>query len=192
MKVILLGELRGKGGEGDVVDVAQGYAENFLFPNRMALAATPGNIKQLEERRHNIAKREEKRIATAEQTKNALEGKNVQIAVKVGEEGQLFGSVTNAMIADAVKEQLDIEIDRKRIEHHTIKVAGVHEVVINLYREISAKLQLIVGSASAQAAEKTDEVVESVEADDAAAETAADEVIESVEADDTASEASDE
>ena len=55
MKVILLGELRGKGGEGDVVDVAQGYAENYLFPNRMAIAATPGNIKQLEERRHNIA-----------------------------------------------------------------------------------------------------------------------------------------
>lgn len=57
MKVILLGELKGKGGEGDVVEVAQGFAENFLFPNRMALPATKGNIKQLEERRHNIEKR---------------------------------------------------------------------------------------------------------------------------------------
>ena len=66
MKVILLGELKGKGGEGDVVEVAQGFAENYLFPNRMALPATKGNMKQLEERRHNIAKREEKRIADAE------------------------------------------------------------------------------------------------------------------------------
>ena len=65
MNVILLGELRGKGGEGDVVDVAQGYAENYLFPNRLALPATPGNIKQLEERRHNIEVREAKRVADA-------------------------------------------------------------------------------------------------------------------------------
>ena len=63
MKVILLSELRGKGGEGDVVDVAQGFAENYLFPNKIAILATKGNLKQLEERRHNIAKREEKRLA---------------------------------------------------------------------------------------------------------------------------------
>ena len=63
MKVILLSELRGKGGEGDVVDVAQGFAENYLFPNKIAQPATPGNIKQLEERRHNIEKREAERIA---------------------------------------------------------------------------------------------------------------------------------
>lgn len=66
MKVILLDELRGKGGEGDLVEVAQGYAENYLFPNKIAQPATPGNIKQLEQRRHNIEKREEKRIADAD------------------------------------------------------------------------------------------------------------------------------
>ena len=102
MKVILLGELKGKGGEGDVVEVAQGFAENYLFPNRMALPATKGNMKQLEERRHNIAKREEKRIADAEALKAALDGKTVLIDAKVGDEGQLFGSVTNVMVADAV------------------------------------------------------------------------------------------
>ena len=85
MKVILLSELRGKGGEGDIVDVAQGYAENYLFPQRIAIAATKGNIKQLEERRHNIAKREEQRIADAEATKAALEGKSVTVEAKVGE-----------------------------------------------------------------------------------------------------------
>ncbi|MFZ2220131.1 MAG: 50S ribosomal protein L9, partial [Rhodoferax sp.] len=131
MKVILLGEIKGKGGEGDIVEVAQGYAENFLFPNRLALAATPGNIKQLEERRHNIEKREAKRIADAEALKAVLDGKSVKVDAKVGEEGQLFGSVTSAMIADAIEEQLKAEIDRKRIENHVaIKTAGRHQVVV--------------------------------------------------------------
>ena len=166
MKVILLGELRGKGGEGDVVDVAQGYAENYLFPNRIALPATPGNIKQLEERRHNIAKREEKRIADAEATKAALDGKLVNVIVKVGEEGQLYGSVTTAMIADAVEAQLGITIDRKRIERSSaIKTAGKHEVTINLYREISAQLGLLVGDGTEAPAEEVVEEAAEVEAE---------------------------
>ena len=143
MKVILLGELKGKGGEGDIVEVAQGYAENYLFPNRIALPATPGNIKQLEERRHNIAKREEQRISGAEATKAALDGKVVRVQVKAGDEGQLFGSVTTQMIADAVAEQLGVEIDRKRIERSSaIKMVGLHEVAVGLYREISANLSV--------------------------------------------------
>ena len=103
MKVILLGELRGKGGEGDVVDVAQGFAENYLYPNRIAIPANKGNLKQLEERRHNIEKREEKRIADANALKAVLEGKSVKVEANIGEEGQLFGSVTSANIADAIK-----------------------------------------------------------------------------------------
>lgn len=146
MKVILLGELKGKGGEGDVVEVAQGFAENYLFPNRMALPATKGNMKQLEERRHNIAKREEKRIADAEALKAALDGKTVLIDAKVGDEGQLFGSVTNVMVADAVKNELGVEVDRKRIElNRAIKTSGLHTVKVSLYREIAAELNLQVG-----------------------------------------------
>ncbi|WP_343005375.1 MULTISPECIES: 50S ribosomal protein L9 [unclassified Collinsella] len=146
MKVILLGELKGKGGEGDVVEVAQGFAENYLFPNRMALPATKGNMKQLEERRHNIAKREEKRIADAEALKAALDGKTVLIDAKVGDEGQLFGSVTNVMVADAVKNELGVEVDRKRIElNRAIKTSGLHTVKVSLYREITAELNLQVG-----------------------------------------------
>lgn len=145
MNVILLGELRGKGGEGDIVDVAQGYAENYLFPNRLALPATPGNIKQLEERRHNIEKREEKRIADAAATKEALEGKVVSIEARVGEEGQLFGSVTSAMIADAIKDQIGVEVDRKRIAREgSIKRAGEHEIEISLYRDVNAKVSVAV------------------------------------------------
>ena len=98
MKVILLGELRGKGGEGDVVDVAQGYAENYLFRNKIAQPATPGNLKQLEQRRDSIAKREAERIANAEATKAILDEKLVKVDAKIGEEGQLFGSVTSQQI----------------------------------------------------------------------------------------------
>lgn len=146
MKVILLGELKGKGGEGDVVEVAQGFAENYLFPNRMALPATKGNIKQLEERRHNIEKREAKRIADAEALKAAIDGKTVLIDAKVGDEGQLFGSVTNTMVADAIKNELGVEVERKRIElNRAIKTSGLHTIKVSLYREIVAELHLQVG-----------------------------------------------
>ncbi len=165
MKVILLGEIRGKGGEGDIVDVAQGYAENFLFPNRLALPANEGNIKQLEERRHNIAAREEKRIADAEATKAILDDKTVTVDAKVGDEGQLFGSVTGTMIADAIAEQLNVTVDRKRIDRAgSIKTAGIHEVTISLYREIGAKLFVQVGdeAAIAAAAEASGKVMPTV------------------------------
>ena len=103
MKVILLGEIKGKGGEGDVVDVAQGYAENYLFPKKLAVAATKGNLKQLEERRNNIEKREAVRIADANALKESIDGKSVTVDAKVGDEGVLFGSVTASMVADAIK-----------------------------------------------------------------------------------------
>ncbi|MDO5043497.1 MAG: 50S ribosomal protein L9, partial [Slackia sp.] len=91
MKVILLTELKGKGGEGDVVEVARGFFNNYLGPQKMAVLATKGNLKQLEQRKDNIAKREEQRIADANALKAALEGKKVLVEVKVGEEGVLFG-----------------------------------------------------------------------------------------------------
>jgi large subunit ribosomal protein L9 len=146
MKVILLGELRGKGGEGDVVDVAQGFAENFLYPNKIAIPASKGNLKQLEERRHNIAKREEKRLADAAALKDVLESKSIKVEARIGEEGQLFGSVTSAMISDAIKQQLGVEVDRRRIARsHTIKNAGRHQVEIDLYRDINATVTVLVG-----------------------------------------------
>lgn len=147
MKVILLSELKGKGGEGDVVEVAQGYAENYLFPKRLALPATEGNLKQLEERRHKIAEREAARIKDAEALREAIDGKVVEVDVKIGDEGQLFGAVTNAMIAEALKKTYDVIVDRKRIElGRPIKVAGLHEVLVSIYRDIFATIMVQVGS----------------------------------------------
>ena len=148
MKVILLTELKGKGGEGDVVEVARGFANNYLLPNKMAVLATKGNLKQLEQRRANIAKREEKRIADAEATKAQLEAATIKVAAKVGEEGQLFGSVTPAVIAEALA-AAGIEVDRKRIDlKNPIKVAGEHDVMISLDREIKATVKIFVGEES--------------------------------------------
>ena len=171
MKVILLKELKGKGGEGDVIDVAPGFANNYLLTQGYAILATKGNLKQLEQRKHNIAKREEKRIADAEALKSQLEGIKVKVDVQVGEEGQLFGSVTTTMIADAIKAATDVEIDKRRIElNRPIKTAGIHDVTISLYREIKTVVKLQVGDVVEEAPAETEEVVEVEETVEAVAE----------------------
>lgn len=162
MKVILLTEVQGKGGEGDVVEVARGFFNNYLGPQKKAVLATAGNLRQLEQRRGNIAKREEKRIADAEALKASLEGKKIFVDAKVGEEGVLFGSVTTSMIADAVLAETGVEIDRKRLDvRKAIKTAGEHTVALNIYRDIHVDLQLMVG---VKAVEEVEEAVVEAEA----------------------------
>lgn len=176
MKVILLSELKGKGGEGDIVEVADGYANNYLFPQKIAVAATKGNLKQLEQRKHNIATREAARIEEAQALKAALDDLSVKVEARVGEEGVLFGSITAAMIADALKEAEDIEIDRKRIDlKNPIKTAGKHEVVVLIYRDIKSNLTVVVGNeetftASESAAEAQETAEEDFSTSDAVAE----------------------
>lgn len=162
MKVILLTEVQGKGGEGDVVEVARGFFNNYLGPQKKAVLATAGTLKQLEQRRGNIAKCEEKRIADAEALKASLEGKKIFVDAKVGEEGVLFGSVTTSMIADAVLAETGVEIDRKRLDvRKAIKTAGEHTVALNIYRDIHVDLQLMVG---VKAVEEVEEAVVEAEA----------------------------
>ena len=174
MKVILLQELKGKGGEGDVVDVAPGFANNYLLPQKVAILATKGNLKQLEQRKHNIAKREETRLADAEAMRAKLDGATVKVLANVGEEGQLFGSVTTTQIAEAIKEALGVEIDRRRVEAgKAIKTAGQHEVVISIYRDIKATVTLLVGIDEVAAEEEAEEVETEAVAEEAAAEEAA-------------------
>lgn len=198
MKVILLEEVRGKGGEGDVVEVARGFANNYLLPKGMAMKATPGNMKQLEQRRNNIAKREEVRVANAEALKEQLEGTQIVVKARVGEEGQLFGSVTTQMVVDGIKEEKDLDIDRRRVDiRQAIKHVGEHEVEISLYREIRAIVKIVVvdeanpdavlnaeaEAAGADAAQTAEDVAaaEIADAQDAAAEGEAGEVEAAVE-----------
>ncbi|MDR2493288.1 MAG: 50S ribosomal protein L9 [Coriobacteriales bacterium] len=176
MKVILLQELRGKGGEGDVVEVTRGYAVNYLLPKKFAIEATKGNLKQLELRKHNIARREAERLDTADKVLAGINEKSVVIRARVGEEGQLFGSVTAAMISDALQEQFGATVDRRKIDLRThIKTAGEHTVSVGIYRDLKASIivnvvdEKIDLDASAVAEEA---VAESTEVADAAADEA--------------------
>jgi large subunit ribosomal protein L9 len=183
MKVILLEELPGRGGEGDVIEVARGFANNYLLRKGIAVKATDGNLKQLDQRRNNNAKREEVRIANAQELKAKLEAAPVTIKARVGEEGNLFGSVTAQMIADAVKEQLELDLDRRRVDaRKAIKVVGEHTVEASLYRDIKAAIVLNVvdenGEVVAPVADEAAEaevVEEAVEAAEEAAEEASEE-----------------
>ena len=178
MKVILLKELRGKGGEGDVISVNDGFANNFLLRQGYAIKATKGNLKQLEERRHNIAKREEARVADANAIASKLNDDTVKIVAQVGEEGQLFGSVGTVQIAEAIQEQLGVEVDRRRIElGKPIKQVGTYPVAVSIYREIKGTVSVNVDGEFVGDAEMDSESVETVE-EVAADIEAADEAVE--------------
>ncbi len=172
MKVILTEELQGRGGEGDVIEVSRGYALNYLLPQHKAIEATPGNLKQLESRKHHIEKREAQRLAEAGDFSKLLDGKGITITVKVGEAGRLFGSVTPALIAEAIKEAYDVEVDRRKIETHgVIKTLGEHAIDISVYRDIKAGLTVkVIGEGTEEPGEA--EVMAAVEAEEAAAEEA--------------------
>ena len=167
MKVILLQELKGRGGEGDVIDVAQGFAVNYLLPRKIAITATKGNLKQLESRSHNIKAREESRLGDAQSVFDKLNGKVVKVEAKVGEEGRLFGSVTTHHIEAALAEQLGVEIDRRKIETHgSIKDVGPHVVNVAIYRDTKAELTVnVVGEGHVEVPTTVVEVVEGTAAD---------------------------
>jgi len=172
MKVILLDEIKGKGREGDVVDVARGYAVNFLFPRKLAVEATSGNVKQLEARRANIEQRETARRSDAEGIAARLDGKRVTIAANAGEGGRLFGSVTGPMIEDAVLDQLDVDVDRKKMDiHGHIKTLGEHPVEVRLHQDVRAEIVVVVVPSGEAAPEQADVVAEVLAAADAVDET---------------------
>lgn len=175
MKVILLKELKGKGGEGDVIDVARGFANNYLLTQGYAVLATKGNLKQLEQRKHNIAKREETRIANAEALKAKLDDLKVTVDAQVGEEGQLFGSVTSVMVADAIQAAVDAEIDKRRVElGKPIKMVGEFPVDVSIYRDIKATVNVVVAGEKPAGAEE--------QAEEAAADAAGEAVADAIEA----------
>ncbi len=165
MKVILLQELKGRGGEGDVIEVARGFAVNYLMPRKVAIEATKGNLKQLEQRSKNIKVREESRLSDADKLAAALNDKVVTIEAKVGDEGRLFGSVTSTMIESAIVAQLGVELDKRKIETHGhIKTAGLHPVTISIYRDVKAELSInVVGEGHVESTPVAETVVAEVE-----------------------------
>jgi large subunit ribosomal protein L9 len=141
MKVILTQELKGRGHEGDVIDVARGYAANYLIPRKMAVEATPGSVKQLEARMGNISRRNEERRTDAESVAAALNGKSIVIEAKAGDEGKLFGSVTGLMIEEAVSAQLGRDVDHRRMDlHRPIKTLGEYPLTLSVFGDVKAEI----------------------------------------------------
>ena len=141
MKVILLADVKGTGKKQEIVNVSDGYARNFLFPRKLAVDATPGAAKELEKKQAAERARETERRLSAEKKAGSLRGKVIAVVAKCGGQGRLYGSVTGAEIADALKEQHGVEVDKRKIElAEPIRTVGETDVVIKLYPEISAKM----------------------------------------------------
>lgn len=151
MKVILTDEIRGLGGRGEVVQVKDGYARNYLLPKQLAREATPGNLKAAEQDRKKWNLLTEKEKDSAKLAAEKIEGMKIVVRKRVGEGGTLYGSVTSAEIADQLLSQ-GIDVDKRRIElTHPIKSLGLHDVDVKLHREVSAHIQVeVVGESEAK------------------------------------------
>jgi len=146
MKVILLEDVRGSGKAGEVVNVSDGYARNMLIPRKLAVEATPQNMKQLEKKKEAEKKKFEEDKAAALELKAKLEGAVITLKTKAGENGKVFGSVTSKDIADALKEQ-GFDVDKKKIQLDSpIKTLGETTVNVKLFTEIAGKVKVNVVS----------------------------------------------
>ena len=145
MIVILNRDVKGTGKAGDVVKVSDGYARNMLLPKGYATEATDGNIRNLEKQKAIAAEKKAEEKAAAQQTAEKIGALSVEIKTKAGEGGKIFGSITSKDIADALKDQYKITVDKKKIQLDSpIKQTGEMTVEIKLYTEVNAKLKVIV------------------------------------------------
>jgi len=145
MKVILLQDVHGVGKAGAVATVADGYASHFLLPRKLAMPATAGNLRNLEQHRDTIKRKDEGAKGGAEVLAQRLAGVTLKLKLKAGEAGRLYGSVTNAMIAEALAADHHLEVDRRAISiPYPIKMLGEHQVTVHLHRDVEAILKVEV------------------------------------------------
>ncbi len=145
MKVVLLTDVKGSGKKGELVNVSDGYARNFLLPRKLAKEANAQAMNELKNAQAAAEHKIQVEKDNANAAKEKLDGKSVKITAKAGQGGKLFGSVTSKEIAEAVKAQYQVAIDKRRIESADIKAFGTFEAEIKLYTGISAKLYVVVG-----------------------------------------------
>lgn len=145
IQVILLEDVAGQGRKGEIVSVSDGYAHNFLLKNKKAVLATAEELQKIENRKKKEAKKHEEERQKAIEVKKILEGKVLTISVKSGENGKLFGAITSKEIASQIKEELNLDIDKKKIEAN-IKSLGIDEVNIKLFADVKAILKVSIVS----------------------------------------------
>ena len=145
MKVILLQDVKSLGKKGEIVNVNDGYARNFILPKKMGVEATGRNLNDLKLQKNNEKKVAEEQLASAKALAEKLGQGKVEQAIKVGEGGRAFGSVSSKEIAAAVKEQMGLDVDKKKIQlKETIKSLGTHNVPVKLHPEVTAELKVVV------------------------------------------------
>ncbi|MCL2372101.1 MAG: 50S ribosomal protein L9 [Defluviitaleaceae bacterium] len=135
MKVILLEDVKGTGKKGQVIEASDGHARNFLIPRKLAMEATKGNLSALEARQKKADTQLQHDIEAAQEIGAKLREGNVKIAVKVGD-GKIYGSVSNKELAEAIKSQLGLAIDKKKIVMDSVKTLGEHKATIKLHPKV--------------------------------------------------------
>ena len=178
MKVILREEVAGLGEPGAVVEVAPGYARNYLLPRKLAIEATRGNLRNLDQVRRMVQRRQSRLAQTATGVADRVGEINLVMRAKAGEDGRLYGSVTTVDVSEALQEQFSIEIDKRKIEiPEPIRVIGSHEVKVRLHPEVEAALTVTVepDDEAQRARMQTARQVPAAEAEPVAAEAAPEE-----------------
>ncbi len=145
MKVVLLTDVKGHGKKGDIVEASDGYARNFLIPKKMAEIATADVLNNIKGKNEAAAFHKKQELDAAKETAKSLEGAKVVLKGKAGENGKLFGKITNQNVADAIKYQLHYVIDKRKVVlPDGIKTTGETSVELKIYPEISATITVVV------------------------------------------------
>lgn len=145
MKVILNSDVKKLGKKGEICEVSDGYARNFLFPHGAAIEASKKNVKELESQKASSRKKYDKLRSEAEESKKHLQSRQVTVKVSSGDGGRLFGSVTTAQVAEAIKEQYELKIEKKNVKiADAVKTLGSYDISLKLYSGVEATMTLKV------------------------------------------------
>ena len=146
MEVILLQDVKTLGKKGEIVKINDGYARNFVLPKKLGVEANTKNLNDLKLEKARQAKQEAQELEEAKELAGKIEEQAVKVTIKTGEGGRVFGAVSSKEISAAAKEQLGLDIDKKKMKlEESIKTLGTYEVPVKLHREVTAKLKVVVG-----------------------------------------------
>lgn len=147
MQIILIEDVKSLGKKGTIVKVNDSYGRNYIIPKKLGLEANAVNLNNLKLANANAEKIEAAKVASAKDTKAKLDGKTIVVKIKAGKDGKTFGSITGKEIAKAIKDNMKLDVDKKKITMEPIKTIGEHNVVIKLHKEVSAEVTVKVEEA---------------------------------------------
>lgn len=148
MEIVLLEDVKSLGKKGEIVKVNEGYARNFILPKKLGVEATPKNLNDLKLKKANQEKIAAQQLAEAKELGEKLEKASITLSIKAGDNGKAFGSVSGKEISKAIQDQLNLDIDKKKLVlPEPLKTFGTHEVPVKLHRDVTAKLSIKVTEA---------------------------------------------